>query len=91
MGIRVFGYDFCPLELITDSQTGKLSASKLWLHVGNTILSMVMLRQQTVGWELFLAYGAVVGGNYVAIHWLKWKYRSTGDKNDMDMGNTPAG
>lgn len=70
--ITVFGVRLCPFDLITDGD--RLSATKIWMHVANVIMSMVMLRQPQVDWELLAAYGSVVGGSHIATIWLKRKY-----------------
>lgn len=75
MTLRVGKYDVCLLDLFVDTKTGKLSASKIWLHIANAIMSKVMLTQSNVGWELLAAYGAIVGGSYAGILFLKWKFR----------------
>lgn len=72
--INLFGAQFCPLDLVKDDVTGKLSSTKIWMHAANVIMSMVVLKQVNIGWELLLAYGAVVGGSHIAIYWLKAKY-----------------
>lgn len=74
--IKIGQYQVCFLDLFTDA-SGKLSAAKFWFHVANVIMSKVMLTQGEVGWELLLAYGAVVGGSHVATLWLKSKYGCT--------------
>lgn len=71
--ITIGKYQICILDLFTDS-TGKLSASKCWLHVANVIMSKVMLTQANVDWELLSAFGSIVGGSHIAGVWLKLKY-----------------
>jgi len=61
------------LDLVTDSN-GKLSATKLWLHIANIVMSKTMLDSKIVDWELLAAYGSIVGGSYVATVFLKRKY-----------------
>jgi hypothetical protein len=72
--ISVGPYKVCVLDFFTDEKSGRLSATKLWLHVANIIMSKVMLEQQSVSWELLAAYGAVVGGSHIATLFMKWKY-----------------
>lgn len=79
--ITLGGYNACLLDLVCDPKTKAFSATKIWMHVGNIIMSKVLLTQATVGWELLLAYGAVVGGSHVAIYWLKQKYPNAPDSN----------
>lgn len=71
--IKIGRYQLCFFDLLVDS-AGKLSASKIWFHVANIIMSKVMLTQQNVSWELLAAYGAVCGGSHIASLWLKSKY-----------------
>lgn len=75
MSIKIFSKQICPLELITDEQTGKLSQSKIWMNVANAILSRAILIAPNLTWDLIASYGAVVGGSHVAITFLKWRYR----------------
>lgn len=77
--ITLFGIRICPLDLVTDDKTGRLSSTKIWMHIANIIMSKVILTQQTVGWDLFAAYGGIVGGSHVAIFWLKRKYSNVDD------------
>lgn len=79
--ITLGGYQACVFDLVCDPDTKRLSATKIWLHVGNIILCKVMLSQQTVGWELLLAFGAVVSGSHVATYWLKRKYAAEPDSS----------
>lgn len=71
-------------ELLTDEKTGKLSTTKIWMHIANGIMSYVMLHQDVVSWELLSAYGAIVGGSYMAGKFLRLKY-SGKPKDDMDI------
>lgn len=75
MGVKIFGAEVCPLELITDSKTGKLSTSKVWQHIGFTAMTWKFLQIADPSWEILVAYGAIVAGSYVAINLLKWKFR----------------
>jgi hypothetical protein len=81
--LNIGKYQVCILDLFTD-RDGKLSASKLWLHIGNVIMSKVMLTQQEVGWELLAAYGTVVGGSHIGAVWLRSKYGSANADIGMD-------
>lgn len=74
MSLKLKSYDICILDLVCDHKTGKLSTVKIWAHVANGIMSKVMLTQ-SVDWELMAAYGAIVGGSYVGLQFLKWRYR----------------
>jgi hypothetical protein len=66
-------------DFIADDKTEKVSTTKVWMHVANVVMSWVMLRQETVDWELLAAYGAIVGANYTAGLFLKLKYRDRGN------------
>lgn len=68
-------YHICILDLLTDSKTGKLSSSKVWQHIANSIMSYAFVTHLSPDWELFVAYGGIVGASHVAIHFLKWRYR----------------
>lgn len=85
MTLRVGKYDVCMLDLLVDHKTGKLSTVKIWSHIANVIMSKVMLTQAIVEWELMFAYGAIVGGSYVAVQFLKWRFR---DGNSGATGDT---
>ena len=74
MAIKLGKYNVCVLDLLTDSRTGRLSASKVWLHIANGIMSYIMLKSDSVDWELLTAYGGIVGGSYVAILFFKLRY-----------------
>jgi len=74
MALKLGKYNVCVLDLLTDSRTGRLSASKLWLHIANSIMSYIMLHSETVDWELLAVYGSVVGGSYVAVLFFKLRY-----------------
>ena len=76
--IKIGKYSICILDLLTDSRTGRLSASKLWLHIANGIMSYIMLHSDSVDWELMAVYGSVVGGSYVAVLFFKLRYASGG-------------
>lgn len=76
--IKIGKYSICILDLFTDSRTGRLSASKLWLHIANSIMSYIMLHSEAVDWELLAVYGSVVGGSYVAVLFFKLRYASGG-------------
>ena len=80
--IRIGKYELCVLDLFTDAQ-GKLSASKIWFHVANAIMTKIMLTQTGVGWELLLAYGSVVGGSHLGTLWLKQKYGVSNVHDDV--------
>ena len=62
------------LDLITDEKTGKLSTTKIWMHVANATMTHVMYRQEAITWELMAAYGAIVGGSYVGGKFLRMRY-----------------
>jgi hypothetical protein len=71
----------CPFDLLTDDKTGKLSQAKLWLNVCYITLTYIMLRvvdSTTLDLGgvalLMLVYGALVGGNHLAIYFIKKKY-----------------
>lgn len=57
------------LELVTDEQTGRLSHTKLWPNVANTVATILFMR---LGWkdqltvEVWWAYLCSVGG-YTAV------------------------
>lgn len=57
------------LELVTDEQTGRLSHTKLWPNVANTVATILFVR---LGWqdqltvEVWWAYLCSVGG-YTAV------------------------
>lgn len=74
MAIKFGQYQVCLLDLITDEKSGKLSMTKLWYHVANVILSMEILKQTSIDWQMVLAYGSVVGGSHLGTLWLKKKY-----------------
>lgn len=78
MAIKLGKYNVCVLDLLTDSRTGRLSASKLWLHIGNSIMSYVMITHEAVDWELMTAFGGIVGGSYVAILFFKLRWGHQG-------------
>lgn len=78
MSIKIFGLDICPLELVT-GDNGKLATTKIWTNIAYGIMSwiMYMLRPSVVTWEyvaLFLAYGSVVGGSFIANKLLEMKF-----------------
>jgi len=89
MALKIGKYEVCILDLLTDSRTKRLSASKLWLHIGNIILSYVMLNHESADWELMATYGAVVAGSYVGIIFFKLRWGNSGgavsggDNSDM--------
>jgi hypothetical protein len=76
--LKIGKYSVCVLDLLTDSRTGRLSASKVWLHIANGIMSHVMLTHDAVDWELMTAFGGIVGGSYVAILFFKLRWGNTG-------------
>lgn len=86
MTLKLGNYDVCALDLVCDHQTGKLSTVKIWSHVANAIMSKVMLTQQSVSWDLMAAYGAIVGGSYVAMYFFKWKYRDAVPADSKKLG-----
>ena len=71
--INIGKYSICILDLVTNSN-GRLSSTKIWLHIANLVMSKTMLNQLNVGWELLAAYGSVVGGSYVATVFLNRRY-----------------
>lgn len=79
--IKIGEYQLCVLDLLTDSRTGRLSASKIWFHASNVIMSWVMITKE-VDWLLMAAYGAIVGGSYVAVNLFKWKFRDAQPQGD---------
>lgn len=91
MSIKVFGLDICPFELLT-GDNGKLSTTKIWQNIANAIMSwiMYMLRPEKITWEyvaLFLAYGAIVGGSYLAAKFFDMKF--SGGQPDVTV-NQPS-
>lgn len=54
--------------LITDSHTGKASASKLWTNVANCVATYVVITtaNNSDSWEILLVYLAVVGSSEIA-------------------------
>lgn len=81
MGVKVFGFEICPLELVT-GDNGKLSTTKLWMHVANLILSWKVIAMDSIDWEVMATYGAIVGGSYVASKFISMKYsQSAEDKS----------
>jgi len=89
--LRLGKYSVCVLDLFTDSRNGRLSASKLWLHIANGIMSYIMLHSDSVDWELLTAYGGIVGGSYVAILFFKLRYSGvavSGGGGDSGMDNS---
>lgn len=76
-------------DLFTDSKTGRLSTSKIWLHICYAALTYVFVKQAHVSYEEMLAYGAIVGGNHVAIFWLKRKYNGIAER-DPNSGEAPC-
>lgn len=81
--MKISKYDVCLLDLVTDSNTGKLSTTKLWMHVANVIMSKIMLTQPLVDWELLTAYGAIVGGSYIASMLVKYRYGGQNVASDV--------
>lgn len=73
--ISVKGYNVCFLDLVTDSKTGKLSATKIWHHVGCSILSYKAVTETWWGAEELLIYGVLVIFQYALPLYLKWRYR----------------
>lgn len=73
MSVRIFGFDICPLELIT-GDNGKLSSTKLWMNTANIILSLKVIAMDSIDWEIMATYGAIVGGSYVASKFISMKY-----------------
>lgn len=88
MSLKLKSYDICLLDLVCDHKTGKLSTVKIWAHVSNVIMSKVMLTQDVIGWDLMAAYGAIVGGSYVAMQFFKWRFR---DAPGFDKDRRPLG
>lgn len=86
--IKFAGYQICLLDLVCDHKTGKLDKAGIWYHVANIIMSKIMLTQTNVDWELMAAYGAIVGGSYAAILFMKWKYRDAArdTENPVKLG-----
>jgi hypothetical protein len=88
--IELFGMRCCPLDLITDEKTNRLSATKLWLHVGHTILSYAMLKhvaQHALTFDIIIAYGGIVAGHHGLVLFLKKKY---GMQNESPDNSEPA-
>lgn len=67
--------------LFIDHDTGIISHTKVWNNIANLIMSIVMLRQ-SIGWEMLLTYGGVVGGNQALNLWLKRKYAVQANTDD---------
>ena len=76
--IAIGQYRVCVLDFLTD-ENGKLSATKLWFHVANVILSKAMLAQSDLSAEKIFAYGCVVGGSHVASLFMRLKYANRSD------------
>lgn len=86
--IAVFGARICPFDLITDEKTNRLSATKLWLHIGHTILSYAMLKHvatHALTFDIIIAYGGIVAGHHGLVLFLKKKY---GVQQDEPAGNS---
>lgn len=84
--IKIGDYRLCVLDLVCDHKTGRLDKVSIWYHIANIIMSKTMLTQQNIGWELLATYGAIVGGSYAAILFMKWRYRDVSASNpDMDV------
>jgi len=82
--ITAFGVRVCPLDLITDEKTQRLSATKLWLHVGHSILSYAMLlhvQNHPLTFDIIIAYGGIVAGHHGLIYFLKKKYGASDDNS----------
>lgn len=82
MAFKFGKYDICIMDLLTDGKTGKLSTVKIWQHIGFTFMSYIMGKTipTIVSWEyvgLFISYGAIVAGSYVAINLFKWRWRDS--------------
>ena len=75
--IKLGKYELCVLDLITDSRSGKLSASKIWLHIANGTSTYVIATQMEQDWLMLAVYNAIVGGSYVAIQFFKWRYNQS--------------
>lgn len=79
MSFKLKSYDICILDLLCDHKTGKLSTVKIWAHIANLIMSKAFLTKaaskNSFEWLDLAAYGAIVGGSYVAVQFLKWKFR----------------
>lgn len=78
MGIKIFGYEVCPLDIVTGDNR-RLATTKIWTNVAYAQMTYIMywLRPDKVSWEyvaLFLAYGAVVGGSFVAQKFFEMKF-----------------
>jgi len=90
--IKIGKYSVCVLDLVTDSRTGRLSASKLWLHIANSIMSYIMLKSESVDWILMTAFGGIVGGSYVAVQLIKSIYAPRGiGSGGMDYSGDHGG
>ena len=62
-------------DLINDQHTGRVSTTKLWMHVAYAVMTYVVIAQaKTVTWDLFMVYGGIVGGSNLALYWIKGKY-----------------
>lgn len=49
-----------------DSNSGKASASKIWMHISYGVATYIVVHMENVGWEVLLVYMAVVGGSEIA-------------------------
>lgn len=66
-------------NLIVDEKTGAVSATRIWLHIANAMMTYVMYKQAaSVDWGILTAYGSIVGGNYFAGQLMKWKFKNDG-------------
>lgn len=63
-----------PADLVRSQATGRVSATKLWLHIANIVMTICILRQDEVSWELMAVYAACVGGSYVGSKFVGMKY-----------------
>lgn len=78
--IQLFGTRICPLDLVTDERTNRLSSTKIWLHIAHFILSYAVLKhvtQHPLTFDVILAYGGVVAGHHSLVYLIKKKYGET--------------
>lgn len=61
---------------------GQFSASKMWTTVAYAVATyIVLIKAETITWELLLVYLSVVGGSEVAKKFLNMKYGNRDQSN----------
>jgi hypothetical protein len=85
-------YEICLLDLVCDGNPPTLSTTKIWTHIGYTILSYCLLQHVQQGNELtpelVISYGGVVACHHILIYWLKKKYGVTTNEPTGAAGST---